>query len=76
MKLCFFSHSDIHLSTQKKWEIVFLSNHRRGPHLNYTQIAKKVNVNVKTVRYWLDQYEKTRDVEEKNHQEDQEPPSS
>ena len=55
----------MHLSTQEKWEIIFLSKHRKGPHLNNIQIAKEVNCTRKMVRYWLKIYEETGDVEEK-----------
>ena len=54
----------MHLSTKKKWEIIFLSKHRKGPHLNNTQIAKEVNCTWKMVRFWIKIYEKTGDVEE------------
>lgn len=53
----------MHLTTKQKWEIIFLSKHRRGPHFNNTQIAKELKTDVKTIRFWIDKYEKTGDVE-------------
>lgn len=52
------------LSTQKKWEIVFLSTHFRGPKLSQQEVAHVVNVSKSTVKFWLKRYEETGDVEE------------
>ena len=54
----------MHLSTKKKWEIIFLSQHRRGPHLSNTHIAKEVSCDIKTVKYWINRYKLTGDVAE------------
>lgn len=55
------------LSVQKRWEIVFLSKHRRGPQLGITDVAKEVGVSYDTVKKWLTRYEETGDIEDKSH---------
>lgn len=52
------------LSIKTKWEIVFLSTHPRGPKLGPTQISKEVRCDISTVKYWLQRYKQTGDVEE------------
>lgn len=52
------------LSTGKKWEIVFLSQHKLGPHLTSKQISKVIRCSEKTVKFWLKRFEATGDVEE------------
>ena len=52
------------LSRKKRWEIVFLSTHHLGPKLNPTQVAKVVHTSPKVVKFWLDRYQATGDVEE------------
>lgn len=53
-----------HLSTKKKWEIIFLSKHHLGPKLNNLAISREIGCDVKVVRFWLKRYEETGDVEE------------
>lgn len=52
------------ISVRKRWEIVFLSRHPKGPKMKQKQVATEVDVSVDTVRYWLKRYEETGDVEE------------
>ena len=52
------------LSIKKKWEIVFLHNHKRGSQLNPTVISREVSCSVLVVKFWLKKYEETKDVEE------------
>ncbi|CAM4744983.1 unnamed protein product [Rotaria magnacalcarata] len=37
----------------KRYEIVFLSNHPLSPQLNHTDVAKAVHCSPSTVKYWL-----------------------
>ena len=50
------------ISIQKRWEIIFLSKHRRGPKLSNSEIAKEVNYSITNVQRWLKRYEETGDV--------------
>lgn len=50
------------LSLQKRWEIVFLSQHRRGPKLSQREVAREVNVSKSTVKKWINRYKETGDV--------------
>lgn len=50
------------LSIRSRWEIIFLSKHRRGPKLTVSEVAKEVKCDTKTVKHWLQQYESTGDV--------------
>jgi len=52
------------LPLKNRWEIVFLSTHRLGPKLNPTKVAKVVHTSPKVVKFWLDRYHATGDVEE------------
>jgi DNA-binding transcriptional MerR regulator len=50
------------LSVQKRWEIVFLSEHRLGPLFGPSAVAKLVGCSENTVRNWLKTYHDTGDV--------------
>ena len=50
------------ISIKKRWEIMFLSKHRRGPKLFNSEIAKEINCSIPTVERWLKRYEETGDV--------------
>ncbi|CAF3287463.1 unnamed protein product [Rotaria sp. Silwood2] len=41
------------LPIYKRYEIVFLSKHRYGPHFGIKKIAKMVKCNTSTVKKWL-----------------------
>jgi len=47
-----------------RWEIVFLSRHPKGPKLGIAEVARTVKCSKKTVKNWLDCYQRTGDVEE------------
>jgi transposase len=53
------------LSIKKRWEIIFLSKHPRGPKMNITQIGKELRCARAAVRTWLQRYEETGDVQDK-----------
>jgi len=53
------------LSIKKRWEIFFLSKHPRGPKMNITQIGKELRCARAAVRTWLQRYEETGDVQDK-----------
>jgi transposase len=50
------------ISMKKRWEIVFLSTHKFGPHMSNVGIAKYLRIHESTVRFWLERYEETGDV--------------
>ena len=50
------------ISIKKRWEIVFLSKHRRGPNPYNSFIAKEFDCSIPTVKRWLKRYEETGDV--------------
>jgi len=54
------------LSIKKRWEIIFLSKHPRGPKMNITQIGKELRCARAAVRTWLQRYEETGDVRGRN----------
>jgi transposase len=47
----------------KRWEVVFLSEHRLGPKLPPSAVARTVGCSVKTVQNLLDCYHDTGDVQ-------------
>ena len=52
------------LSIQKRWELVFLIHHHRGPKLGVQEAARELRVDRKTVKHWLQIYEATNNVED------------
>src|SRR3990167_6957142 len=50
------------LSLKKRWEIIFLLQHKQGPKLSYKQTSKVVKVSIHTVKHWLKVYQETGDV--------------
>ena len=52
------------LSIKKRWEIIFLSKHRRGPKLSNAEIARELKVSPHVVSFWLERYLETKNVEE------------
>ena len=53
----------MNISLKKRWEIVFLSKHYYGPHMPNADISRYLRIDESTVRYWLERYETTGDVE-------------
>ena len=53
----------MNISLKERWEIVFLSKHYYGPHMPNTDISRYLHIDESTVRYWLERYETTGDVE-------------
>ena len=53
----------MNISVKKRWEIIFLSKHERGPHMSNVDISQYLRVDQSTVRYWLKRYETTGDIE-------------
>jgi transposase len=49
---------------KKRWEIVFLATHPRGPKMNKAEIARYTKCSLDSVKFWLKRYEETGDVEE------------
>ena len=50
------------LSVQKRWEIIFLSLHAKGPQLNPAAVSKIVNCSRNTVYHWIQIYKDSGDV--------------
>lgn len=63
-----YSHSSsqfyelMSLPLHKRYEIVFLANHKCGPHFNPQRIAKVVGCNRKTVTRCLERWQETKDL--------------
>ena len=51
------------ISIKKKRETVFLSRHKYGLHMSNADISRYLRIHESTVRYWLERYETTGDVE-------------
>ena len=51
------------LSIQKRWEIIFLFKHPRGPKMKQSAIAKYLKISKSAVAYWIERYQKTGDVQ-------------
>ena len=51
------------ISIKKRWEIVFLSRHTYGLHMSNADISRYLRIHESTVRYWLERYKTTGDVE-------------
>jgi transposase len=56
------------LSIQKRWEIIFLNQHRLGPKLSIKAIAKELHCSRDTVKTWIDRYQKTGDIQDEERQ--------
>lgn len=52
------------LSIQKRWEIVFLSKHEKGPKWNESQVSRYLRIDRQTVRRWVTRYEESGDVQD------------
>jgi transposase len=50
------------LTIQKRWEIIFLSSHPKGPHMSKYQIAKYMHISEHTVSKWISRYQETGDI--------------
>ena len=53
------------LSIQQRWGIIFLYLHKLGPKLSIYTIAKELQYSRKTVKTWIDRYQETGDVQDK-----------
>lgn len=53
------------LSLKNRWEIIFLRLHPLGPKLSLYAISKRVKCSQPTVKHWVETYEKTGDVVDK-----------
>ena len=45
-----------------RYEIVFLSNHPKGPQLSHVDVAKTVHCSMSTVKYWLNRWMQSKDL--------------
>jgi transposase len=52
----------MHVPIHKRYEIIFLSSHPLGPKLSLKAVAKAVKCGKTTVKYWLDQWKKSKDL--------------
>ena len=55
-------------SVQKCWEIIFLYLHRLGPKLSIRSIAKELKCSQDTVKTWIQRYQETGGIEDKERQ--------
>jgi predicted transcriptional regulator len=55
-------------SIKKRWEIIFLHLHKLGPQLSIRAIAKELNCSQDTVKTWIQRYQETGDVQDKERQ--------
>ena len=53
------------ISSQKKWDIIFLHLKEEGPKLSISKIAKKLKISNYTVKHWIKVFCETGDVMEK-----------
>jgi transposase len=54
------------LPLHKRYEIVFLANHKNGPQLGPYKIAKIVKCNPKTVTHWINRWKETKDLSDRS----------
>jgi len=54
------------LSQQKRWEIVFLTSHPKGPHLSYSAVSKYLHCSTSTVSEWVNRWKETGGVDDKD----------
>ena len=52
------------LPLKKRWEIVFLNSHEKGPLMSQYKISKYMGLPKSTVNKWLKRYKETGDVQE------------
>ena len=52
------------LSLHKRYEFVFLSNHPFGLQLNYTDVAQAVHCSTSPVKYWLNRWNESKDLDD------------
>ena len=50
------------LEIHQRYEIVFLSRHEMGPKLGLKAVAKVIKCDKKTVKYWLDMWDVSKDL--------------
>lgn len=50
------------LPVHRRYEIVFLSQHRLGPQLSNSAVAKVIKCNVSTVKYWVKRWKQSKDL--------------
>jgi len=53
------------ISSQKKWEIIFLHLKEEGPKLSISKTAKKLKISTYIVKHWIRVFRETGDVLEK-----------
>jgi transposase len=53
------------ISSQKKWEILFLHQKEEGPRLSIAKTAKKLRIAKSTVTHWIRVFRETGEMEEK-----------
>ena len=52
----------MNISVKRRWEVILLSRHERGPHMSNTDISRYLQISESTIRYWLKRYETTGDI--------------
>ena len=54
------------LPIHKRYEIIFLSNHPKGPQPNHADVAKAVHCSIYKVKYLLDRWKQSKDLTDSN----------
>ncbi|CAF4160979.1 unnamed protein product [Rotaria sordida] len=54
--------STYHLPLHQRYEIIFLSEHNKGPRLGNKKVASLIRCDTKTVRYWRARWKETKDL--------------
>ncbi|CAF4180673.1 unnamed protein product, partial [Rotaria sordida] len=58
--------STYHLPSHKRYEIIFLSEHKKGPRLGNKKVAGLIYCDAKTVRYWRARWNETKDLSDES----------
>ncbi|CAF3404354.1 unnamed protein product [Rotaria sp. Silwood2] len=58
--------STYHLPLHKRYEIIFLSEHKKGPRLGNKKVARLIHCDAKTVRYWRARWNETKDLSDES----------
>ncbi|CAF2880261.1 unnamed protein product [Rotaria sp. Silwood2] len=54
--------STYHLPLHQRYEIIFLSEHNKGPRLGNKKVASLIRCDTKNVRYWRARWKETKDL--------------
>ncbi|CAF2777617.1 unnamed protein product [Rotaria sp. Silwood2] len=55
-----------HLPLHQRYEIIFLSKHKKGPRLTNRKVARLIHCDEKTVRYWRARWKESKDLSDES----------